>query len=124
MGLRSYRELLPMKRSQVELKNLVYMPNTKTPIGSGGMPMTELAPDAFKAHIEATAGSEYLLPCMKRNQPNHRSQFKRHPGRQHCAELAFPIFPFTISVTRSPAVSVQAVGYENWKDGVKERLRW
>ena len=63
MGLRPYKELLPMKKSQVDLENsFVHLSESKTPSGIGDMPMTEIARDAFKAQIEATPGSEYLFP--------------------------------------------------------------
>jgi len=63
MGLRPYKELLPMKKSDVDLENsFVYVPDSKTQSGIGDMPMTELAREAFRAQIEATPGSEYLFP--------------------------------------------------------------
>jgi hypothetical protein len=48
MGLRPYKELLPMRKIQVDLDNrLVNIPESKTPNGIGDMPMTELAWAAF-----------------------------------------------------------------------------
>jgi len=39
MGLRPYKELMPMKKSQVDLENLlVHIPDSKTPSGVGDMP--------------------------------------------------------------------------------------
>jgi integrase len=68
MGLRPYKELLPMKKSQVDLENsLVYIDDSKTPSGVGDMPMTELARQAFKEQMGETAGSEYLFPTPKAN---------------------------------------------------------
>jgi integrase len=62
MGLRPYRELLPMLKSQVDLENrVVHIPDSKTENGIADMPMTDLAYAAFKERIEATAGSEYLF---------------------------------------------------------------
>ncbi|HZP03086.1 MAG TPA: hypothetical protein VFD30_22755 [Terriglobia bacterium] len=55
MGLRPYKELLPMKKSQLDLENsLVYVPDSKTPSGVGDMPMTDLAKETFRAPIEAS----------------------------------------------------------------------
>jgi integrase len=66
MGLRPYRELMPMLKSQVDLENaIVHIPDSKTPNGVTDMPMTELARQAFEAQIDATAGSEYLFPSPK-----------------------------------------------------------
>jgi integrase len=63
MGLRPFKELLPMKKLQVDLDNaVVSLSDSKTPSGIGDMPMTESAHGAFKAQIEATAKSEYLFP--------------------------------------------------------------
>ncbi|HEV2495697.1 MAG TPA: phage integrase SAM-like domain-containing protein [Terriglobia bacterium] len=44
MGLRPYKELMPMLKSQVDLANrVVHIPDSKTPSGVGDMPMTESA---------------------------------------------------------------------------------
>jgi len=68
MGLRPYKELMSMKKSQVDLENsLVYIDVSKTPSGVGDMPMTELARQAFKEQMEETTGSEYLFPTPKKN---------------------------------------------------------
>jgi integrase len=63
MGLRPYKELLPMLKSQVDLENrLVHISESKTENGIGEMPMTELAHKALKEQVEESAGSEYLFP--------------------------------------------------------------
>jgi len=63
MGLRPYKELMPMKKEQVDLENLVvHIPDSKTPSGIGDMPMTKLAARAFKAQIKTSRKSEYLFP--------------------------------------------------------------
>lgn len=62
-GLRPYKELMPMRKSQVDLENaVVQIADSKTPSGIGEMPLTELAQQAFRAQIESTPGSEYLFP--------------------------------------------------------------
>ncbi len=62
-GLRPYKELLPMKKSQVDLENkLVYIPDSKTPNGVGELPISDVACEAFRRRMEATPGSEYLFP--------------------------------------------------------------
>jgi integrase len=63
MGLRPFKELLPMKKSQIDLENsFVNLSDSKTDNGIGDMPMTELAYQAFKDQIQATPGSQYLFP--------------------------------------------------------------
>ncbi len=63
MGLRPYKELLPLKKAQVDLENsFVHLSDSKTPSGIGDMPMTEFAREACRAQIEASPNSEYLFP--------------------------------------------------------------
>jgi integrase len=70
MGLRPYKELMPMKKSDVDLENsIVHIPDSKTASGIGDMPMTPPAREAFKAQIATTPGTEYLFPT-----PKQRSQ--------------------------------------------------
>jgi integrase len=71
-GLRPYKELMPMRKSQVDLENsVVHIADSKTPSGIGEMPLTELARQAFKRQIDITPGSEYLFPTpdAKSRQP-------------------------------------------------------
>jgi integrase len=66
MGLRPYKELMPMKKSRVDLQNaLVYIEDSKTPSGVGDMPMTFLAYQAFKSQMEETPGPDDLFPRLK-----------------------------------------------------------
>jgi integrase len=63
MGLRYKKELLPMKKVQVDLENgIVHVADSKTVNGIGDMPMTVPAREAFQRQIEETPGSEYLFP--------------------------------------------------------------
>jgi integrase len=63
MGLRPYKELLPMLKSQVDLDNkLVYVSDSKTVNGIGDMPMTDLAYAAFKDQCQVAGTSEYVFP--------------------------------------------------------------
>lgn len=65
MGLRPYKELMPMLKSQVDLENrVVHIPDSKTPNGVGDMPMTDLAWEAFKGQMDQSAKSEYLFPVL------------------------------------------------------------
>jgi integrase len=66
MGLRYKKELLPMKKVQVDLENgIVHIADSKTVNGIGDMPMTTAARQAFQRQIEETPGSEYLFPSPK-----------------------------------------------------------
>jgi integrase len=62
-GLRPFKELMPMLKSQVDPENrLVHVSDSKTTNGIGDMPLTELAYAAFKEQMEEAVGSEYLFP--------------------------------------------------------------
>ena len=66
MGLRPYKELMPMRKDQVDLENrLVHIPDSKTPNGEGDMPMTEVAWVAFKDQIDEAKASDYLFPSPR-----------------------------------------------------------
>lgn len=67
-GLRYKKELLPMKKSQVDLDNGVFhIADSKTVNGIGDMPMTGAAREAFKRQMEEAEGSDYLFPSFKKN---------------------------------------------------------
>jgi len=63
LGLRYKKELLPMKKEQVDLENgIVHIADSKTTTGIGDMPLTNAAREAFRRQMEETPGSEYLFP--------------------------------------------------------------
>jgi integrase len=62
-GLRVYKELLSMKKEQVDLANaVVWIPDSKTPNGVGEVPLTKLAVQAFRDQIAVSGQGEYLFP--------------------------------------------------------------
>jgi hypothetical protein len=66
MGLRPYKELLPMRKCQVDLENeVVHIPDSKTTGGIADMPMTPLAKKTFAAQMEEALDSEFLFPSPK-----------------------------------------------------------
>jgi len=65
IGLRYKKELLPMKKTQVDLENGVHIAESKTANGIGDMPMTLDAREAFRRQIEEIPGSQYLFPSPK-----------------------------------------------------------
>ena len=63
LGLRYKKELLPMKKEQVDLENrLVHIADSKTSTGIGDMPLTNSARAAFRRQMEETPGTDYLFP--------------------------------------------------------------
>jgi integrase len=95
-GLRPFRELMPMKKEQVDRENcLVHIPDSKTPTGIGDMPMTQLARDAFKAQVELASESEYLFPspCPRAKKPYITSLRKIWDKTLRRASIAyFPLY--------------------------------
>lgn len=66
LGLRYKKELLSMKKEQVDLGNgLVHIADSKTANGIGDMPLTEPAREAFRRQMEEAPGSEFLFPSPK-----------------------------------------------------------
>ncbi len=63
MGLRPYRELLPMRKEQVDLDNgIVHLPDSKTVNGIADMPMTNRVREAFASQMKQSGDSDYLFP--------------------------------------------------------------
>jgi len=62
-GLRVYKELLPMKKEQVDFLNkTVWIPDSKTPNGAAELPLTEVAIQAFRSQMLLAGPGEYLFP--------------------------------------------------------------
>jgi integrase len=62
-GLRVYKELLPMKKDQVDLENaVVWIPESKTPNGIGEVPLTALAVDTFRKQMAIAGEGQFLFP--------------------------------------------------------------
>ena len=57
-GLRVYKELMPMKKSQLDLQNaVVWIPDSKTPNGVAEVPLTPLAVEAFRDQFRLSSCS-------------------------------------------------------------------
>ena len=68
MGLRPYRELIPMRKKQVDLQNgIVHLPDSKTVNGIADMPMTDRVREAFASQMKQSGDSDYLFPSPKIN---------------------------------------------------------
>ena len=62
-GLRIYKELIPMKKDQVDLRNaVVWISDSKTPNGIADVPLTPLAIEAFKNQMALAGPGPYLFP--------------------------------------------------------------
>jgi len=62
-GLRIYKELIPMRKDQVDLQNaVVWIPDSKTPNGTAEVPLTSFAIEAFKNQMAISGAEPYLFP--------------------------------------------------------------
>jgi integrase len=94
MGFRPYKELLPMKKSQIDLDNwLVHVPDSKTESGIADIPMTELAHQAFKAQIEVTPLYEYLFPSPSKRAKKPYITSLRKIWEKTLRRAGVPYFP-------------------------------
>jgi integrase len=75
-GLRVYKELTPMKKDQVDLRNaVVWIPDSKTPNGTAEVPLTPLAIEAFGRQMAIAGESPFLFPSDL-NRSGHQTTFK------------------------------------------------
>jgi integrase len=75
-GLRVYKELMPMKKEQVDLENaVVWIPDSKTPNGIAEVPLTDLAVDAFREQIRIAGPGSWLFPSDE-NPTGHQKTLK------------------------------------------------
>jgi len=62
-GLRIYKELVPMKKDQVDLVNaFVWIPDSKTPTGIAEVPLTDIAVRAFQDQMGLAGDGPWLFP--------------------------------------------------------------
>jgi integrase len=62
-GLRIYKELMSMRKNQVDLQNtFVWIPDSKTPSGVAEVPLSPLAAEAFKNQMALAGESPFLFP--------------------------------------------------------------
>jgi len=70
-GLRVKKELLPMRKSQVDFLNAVlWIPDSKTPNGVAEIPLTKLALEALQNQLAISGKGEFLFPSDL-NQEGH-----------------------------------------------------
>jgi integrase len=65
-GLRVKKELLPMKKDQIDFVNgVLWIPDSKTPNGVAEIPLTKLASEAFQNQIAISGNGKFLFPSDK-----------------------------------------------------------
>jgi len=75
-GLRVYRELMPMKKQNLDLENaVVWIPDSKTPNGIAEVPLTPIAVEAFRDQLRLSPCSPYLFPSDE-NPSGHQKTLK------------------------------------------------
>ncbi len=75
-GLRVYKELMSMKKDQVDLENaVVWIPDSKTANGIAEVPLTEIAIKAFRDQCVLSGESPWLFPSEE-NPSGHQKTLK------------------------------------------------
>jgi len=75
-GLRVYKELMPMKKQNLDLENaVVWIPDSKTPNGIAEVPLTPIAVEAFRDQLRLSPCSPYLFPSDE-NPSGHQKALK------------------------------------------------
>jgi integrase len=75
-GLRVYKELLSMKKDQLDLPNaVVWIPDFKTPNGIAEVKLTPLAVDAFRDQLAIAGDGPFLFPSDL-NPTGHQVELK------------------------------------------------
>jgi integrase len=62
-GLRVKKELLPMKKDEIDFLNgVLWIPDSKTPNGVAEIPLTKFALEAFQHQLTISGNGEFLFP--------------------------------------------------------------
>jgi integrase len=65
-GLRINKELLPMRKDQLDIANAtVWIPDSKTENGVAEVPLTRIAVDAFRSQLSLAGPGPYLFPSSR-----------------------------------------------------------
>jgi len=73
-GLRVKKELLPMKKDQIDFFNAVlWIPDSKTPNGVAEIPLSKLALEAFRDQLAISGNGEFLFPSDLNKEGHLRS---------------------------------------------------
>jgi integrase len=75
-GLRVYKELMSMRKDQVDIDNaMVWIPDSETPNGVAEVPLTPLAVQAFQDQLRIAGPGAFLFPG-DRNESGHQTTLK------------------------------------------------
>jgi integrase len=92
-GLRAKKELLPMKKDQIDFLNeVLWIPDSKTPNGVAEIPLSKLALEAFRNQIAISGNGEFLFPSDL-NQDGHLKSL-RTAWRKALKRAGIPYFRF------------------------------
>ncbi len=106
-GLRIYKELVPMKKDQLDLENrMLWIPDSKTPNGVAEVPLTDIAAEAFKNQL-AISGPGPSCSRVTTTQMVIR-RVSRRSSTPRCDGQVFATLASTISVRLTPRDSVPA----------------
>jgi integrase len=73
-GLRVKKELLPMKKNQIDFLNAVlWIPDSKTPNGVAEIPLTKIALEAFQKQVAFSGSGDFLFPSDLNKEGHLRS---------------------------------------------------
>lgn len=90
-GLRIYKELMPMKKENVDLDNsVVWIPDSKTPNGIAEVPLTPLAIQAFQRQIAISGNGPFLFPSERNPSGYHKNV--RRTWQRTLARAKVPYF--------------------------------
>jgi integrase len=65
-GLRIYKELIAMRKDQLDLANaMVWIPDSKTPNGVAEVPLTPLALEAFRDQMRISPSSPFFTRAIR-----------------------------------------------------------
>jgi integrase len=106
-GLRVYKELMPMRKEQLDLENaVVWIPDSKTPNGVAEVPLTDIAVEAFRSQLAISGPGLYLFPSD--GKPISIRSRSRQFGVSRCDGQVFTISGSTICDRRMLRGSVPA----------------
>jgi integrase len=90
-GLRIYKELMPMRKENVDLQNaVVWIPDSKTPNGIAEIPLTPLAIQAFQRQMAISGSGPFLFPSERNPSGCHKNV--RRTWQRTLARAEVPYF--------------------------------
>jgi integrase len=100
-GLRIYKELMPMRKENVDLANaVVWIPDSKTPNGIAEVPLTPLAIQAFQRQMAISGDGPFLFPSERNSTGTTRTCGEL--GKGHWLAPKYPTSESTISAQPMP----------------------